>query len=221
LIEALHRIAAHQTPLTVEPVVQRFYADIAATEADPERRERLKDLDTSLKDPAFAAQFTKDRWDSAVVRNTISISMLEGSNKINVIPAVASAQLDVRLLPSQDSQIFINELHALIADDSIKIEPILSFVSSSSPTEGPFFDVLTEVVSSFHPGAKVTTPLLTGFTDCHYFREQGIPCYGFMPFKLTDNDFAGIHGHDERISLDNVKLGTQLMYEIVHRMATR
>ena len=221
LIEALSRIAAHQTRLTVEPVVQRFYADIAATDTDPERRERLKDLDGSLKDPAFAAQFTKDRWDSAVVRNTISITMIEGSNKINVIPAVASAQLDVRLLPSQDSQIFLNELQALIADDSIKIEPILSFVSSSSPTEGPFFDVLTEVASSFHPGAKVTTPLLTGFTDCHYFREQGIPCYGFMPFKLTDNDFAGIHGHDERISLDNVKFVTQLMYEIVRKMATR
>ena len=221
LIEALHRIAAHGTPLKVEPVVQKFYADIADFYPSAQERERLRDLKQSLSDPAFAAEFTKDRWDNAVVRDTISITMLEGSNKINVIPAVASAQLDVRLLPSEDPQKFLSELRATIADDSIKIEPILSFVPSSSPTEGQFFDVLAEVAGTLHPGAKVTTPLLTGFTDCHYFREHGIPCYGFMPFKLTDSDFAGIHGHDEKISLDNVEFGTQLMYEIVRRMATR
>ncbi len=221
LIEALHRIAAHRTSLKVEPVVQKFYADTAEFETDPDRREHLRDLRQSLKDPVFAEKFTKDKIDNSVVRNTISITMLEGSDKINVIPAVASAQLDIRLLPSEDAQGFLTELRSVIADESIQIEPLLSFVSSSSPAEGEFFEVLSEVARNFHPGVKITTPLLWGFTDCHYFREQGIPCYGFVPFKFSDNDLGGVHGNNEKISLDNVKLGTQFMYELVRKMATR
>ena len=219
LIEALHRIVKYQTPLKVEPIVQQFYADVAELDPSPEKRESLKDLRKSLQNPAFAAEFTRNPYANARIRNTISITMLEGSNKVNVIPALASAQLDVRLLPSQDQQQFLAELRAIIADDSIKIEPVLSFAPSSSPTDAEFLYVLREVVNTAHPGVKIVTPLSTGFTDCHYFRERNIPCYGFTPFKRTDKDAEGIHGHDERISLENIKFGTRVMYEIVRRMA--
>ena len=117
LIAALHRIANYQTPLKVEPVVQTFYADTADLEPSGERRQRLKDLKASLQDPAFAAEFTKNLRANAEVRNTISITVLEGSNKVNVIPPQASAQLDVELLPSENPQQFINELRKVIGDE--------------------------------------------------------------------------------------------------------
>jgi acetylornithine deacetylase/succinyl-diaminopimelate desuccinylase-like protein len=221
LIEALHRIAAHQTAIKVEPVVQKYFADTADFEPNPEKREQFRDLRKSLTDPSFAAQFTQDRRKSAMVRNTISITMLEGSNKINVIPAAASAQLDVRLLPSEDPQAFLTELREVIADDSIKIDTMLSSASYSSPTSGKFFDVLAEVAGENHPDARLTTSLQTGASDCRYFREQAIPCYGFAPFKASNNESGGAHGNDERISLDNVTLGTQMMYQLVRRLAAR
>ena len=77
-------------------MVQTFYVDTADLEPSGERRQRLKDLKASLQDPAFAAEFTKNLRANAEVRNTISITVLEGSNKVNVIPPQASAQLDVR-----------------------------------------------------------------------------------------------------------------------------
>ncbi|MCI0400577.1 MAG: M20/M25/M40 family metallo-hydrolase [Gammaproteobacteria bacterium] len=221
LIEALHRIVSYQTPLKVEPVVQKFYADTADLEPSPERRQRLKDLRASLQNRAFALEFSEDRWDNAAVRNTISITMLEGSNKVNVIPPQATAQLDVRLLPSEDPQRFLDELQKVIGDESIKIEPVLSFPPSASPTNSEFFKILQEVANSHDPGVKVTTPLLVGFTDCHYFREKGIPCYGFMPFKLTDKEASLLHGNDERLSVENVKFGTRVMYEIVRKLAAQ
>jgi acetylornithine deacetylase/succinyl-diaminopimelate desuccinylase-like protein len=221
LIAALHRIANYQTPLKVEPVVQTFYADTADLEPSGERRQRLKDLKASLQDPAFAAEFTKNLRANAEVRNTISITVLEGSNKVNVIPPQASAQLDVRLLPSENPQQFINELRKVIGDESINIEPILSFAPSASPTDSGFFKTLQEVANNHDPGARVTTPLVVGFTDCHYFREKAIPCYGFMPFKLTEKEAALLHGNDERLSVDNVKFGTRVMYEIVQELAAQ
>jgi acetylornithine deacetylase/succinyl-diaminopimelate desuccinylase-like protein len=221
LIAALHRIANYQTPLKVEPVVQTFYVDTADLEPSGERRQRLKDLKASLQDPAFAAEFTKNLRANAEVRNTISITVLEGSNKVNVIPPQASAQLDVRLLPSENPQQFINELRNVIGDESINIEPILSFAPSASPTDSEFFKALQQVANNHDPGARVTTPLVVGFTDCHYFREKGIPCYGFMPFKLTEKEAALLHGNDERLSVDNVKFGTRVMYEIVQELAAQ
>jgi acetylornithine deacetylase/succinyl-diaminopimelate desuccinylase-like protein len=219
LIEALHRIVSYQTPLKVEPVVQKFYADTADLEPAPEMRQGLKDLKASLQKPAFAAEFTKDLMANAQVRNTISITMLEGSNKVNVVPPEVTAQLDVRLLPSEDPQRFLDELQKVIRDETIKIEPLLSFPPSASPTDSEFFNILREVAKSHDPGVKVTTPLMVGFTDCRYFREKRIPCYGFMPFKLTGEEAALLHGNDERLSVENVKFGTRVMYEIVRKLA--
>lgn len=218
LIEALHRIANYRTPLRVVPEVQRFFADTAHLEAEP-RREKLKDLEAALQDPVFAAEFTANLVKNAQIRNTISVTMLEGSNKTNVIPPQASAQLDIRLLPDQDPQAFLEELKQLIGDESIQIETVLSFPPAASPTDHEFFQVLKELAERHDPGAVVTTPLLVGFTDCHYFRERDIPCYGFWPFRLRDQDFAMFHGNDERLSVENVRFGTRLSYEIVARLA--
>jgi acetylornithine deacetylase/succinyl-diaminopimelate desuccinylase-like protein len=219
LLEVLHRIVRYQTELKVEPIVQNFYAQTADLDPDPELRERLKNLADSLKDPVFAAHFTKDLRRNAEVRNTISITMLEGSNKINVIPPEASAQLDVRLLPSQDPALFLDDLRRVIADESIKIDIVLSFPPSASPTDSEFFEVLEDVAHRFDPGARVTTPILSGFTDSHFFREKGIPCYGFIPFRVSMKELAGVHGNDERVSTQNVVFATQVMYELVRKLA--
>jgi len=127
----------------------------------------------------------------------------------------------VRLLPAQDPALFLNDLRQVINDDSIRIEVVLSFAPSASPVDSEFFKVLRAIASEIDPGVKVTTPLLTGFTDCHFFREKGIPCYGFIPFRLPAKELGGVHGNDERISLDNVKFGTRTMYAIVRNLATQ
>jgi acetylornithine deacetylase/succinyl-diaminopimelate desuccinylase-like protein len=207
--------------MDVDPVAQQFFADIADLDPVPAKREKLKNLREALKDPAFAADFTKDLRNNATVRNTISITMLEGSNKVNVIPAEASAQLDVRLLPTQDPALFLNDLRQVIADDEIRIEIVLSFAPGASSVDTEFFAVLRGIAGEIDPGVKVTTPLLTGFTGCHFFREKGIPCYGFIPFRLPAKELGGVHGNDERVSLDNVKFGTRTMVEIVRRLATQ
>jgi acetylornithine deacetylase/succinyl-diaminopimelate desuccinylase-like protein len=218
LIAALGRIEAWATPLHVTPELQRFYAETAHLESGA-RRERLRDLRAALEDPAFAAEFTAIPRQNAQVRNTISLTVLASGGKTNVIPPEASAELDVRLLPDQDPKQFLAEITQVIADDRIRVETLLSFPPASSPNDHALFDVLREIAAREHPGAVVASPLAIGFTDCHYFREKNIPCYGFLPFALADRDGALVHGNDERISLANLRSGTRLMIEIVSRLA--
>lgn len=218
LISALGRLLAYQSPIKVVPEVQKYYADIAPTEPEA-RRAKYGDLRAALEDPVFRSEFLKDPRNNASVRNTIAITGLKASDKVNVIPATASAEIDVRLLPGEDPKAFVAELKKAIADDSIDIEVLLSFPASTSPSHAEAMRVIGELAKKHDPGARVVAPLLRGFTDCHYFREKGIPCLGFMPQRSTPQSEGLVHGIDERISLESLNFGIRAMYEIVRKLA--
>lgn len=218
MIRAANRILAYQPPLEVSDNVQRYFADTAPFQPSAEQREKYKDLRSALKDPAFEAEFSKNISRNATVRNTISVTMLEASNKVNVIPPQAAMQLDVRLLPGQQPEAFLATLRKIVADDTVKIEHTLSFPPSSSPADGPLPTAIKAVVNQYEPGTPVTFGVSNGFTDCHFFSEKGVPCYGFMPYKFREGVPSGYHGNNEKLSVDNLKYGTAFMFDLVRRM---
>ena len=217
LIAALNRLASYQSPIKVVPAVQKFYADSVAT-APPNRREQYSDLRTALQDPDFAAEFLTDRSNNARVRNTISITGIKGSDKINVIAAEASADVDVRLLPSEDPQAFINELRRVLADDSIKIEILLSRAAAPSPISAEAMRVITQYAHARDPGTPILYPMGSGFTDCHFFRAKGIPCLGFLPQRSTSSSEGLVHGVDERMPVERLTAAIRGMHEIVSKL---
>ena len=218
LITALSRIASYQSPIKVVPEVQKFYADSAAS-APASRREPYRDLRKALQDPGFAAEFLKDRSDNARVRNTVSITGIKGSDKINVIPAEASAEIDVRLLPGEEPQAFVDEMRRVIADDSIKIEVLLSRAAAVSPASPDTLKAITEFAQSKDPGTPILFPMGSGFTDCHFFRTKGIPCLGFLPRRSRPSEEGMVHGINERVSAESLKSDVRAMYDIVHKLA--
>jgi len=62
--------------------------------------------------------------------------------------------------------------------------------------------------------------MLTGGSDSRFFRDRGVNCYGILPglFRLEDVDT--IHGIDEKISVDNLLVGTEVMTDIVKLLCT-
>ncbi len=218
IIASLDRLASFQSPIKVIPEVQKFYADSAAT-APATRREQYLDLRKALQDPSFAAEFLKDRSDNARVRNTISITGIKGSDKINVIPAEASAEIDVRLLPGEEPQAFINEMRRVVADDSIKIEILLSRAAAVSPASPDALKVIAEYAQSKDPGTPILFPMGSGFTDCHFFRTKGIPCLGFLPRRSRPSEEGMVHGINERVAVEDLKSDVREMYEIVRKLA--
>lgn len=217
LVAALNRLAAYQSPIKVIPEIQKFYADSAAT-APANRREQYADLRKALEDPGFAADFLKDRSNNARVRNTISITGIKGSDKINVIPAEASAEVDVRLLPGEEPQAFIAELRRVLADDSIKIDILLSRKAATSPTSAEAMKVIIDYAKANDPGAAVLFPVGSGFTDCHFFRAKEIPCLGFLPQRSAPSSEGLVHGVDERIPVERLTASIRAMYEIVGKL---
>jgi acetylornithine deacetylase/succinyl-diaminopimelate desuccinylase-like protein len=152
----------------------------------------------------------------ALLTNTISITGLEGTKKINVIPPVATAWLDCRLLPGWTAERWVHEVRRIIQDDSIRVDVVLNFPPTESPISSPLHNAIGQAVEQLHPGAGVTQSVSTGFTDSHFFRERGITSYGFGAFALPDVVSIRAHGNDERIPVKAFTDGVRLMWEVVY-----
>jgi acetylornithine deacetylase/succinyl-diaminopimelate desuccinylase-like protein len=212
LLDALDRVRRLPQPVHVTPEVQAAYAAHAVMVTGA-RRAQLRDLRAALKDAAFRQAFLSDRHDAALVRNTITPTVLRASEKTNVIPRSASAELDCRLLPGEDPERFVRTLTAAIADPMVHVDVLLSFPPSSSPTDTALYRGLRHLAQ--REGLLAMPAVLTGFTDSHYFRERGIASYGFVPFVLSTEESDREHGIDERMSTANLRDGTRRLLELL------
>lgn len=222
LVRALERIRSWETEVKLTPPVAEFFSRLAET-LPPEEATVYRDIEGSLAKPETRRQILGDRYFNSVLRNTISITRISGSPKTNVIPPVASAELDVRLLPGEDPDAFLADLRrrAGAGGDSITIEPLAdTWEATSSPTDSELFQAIESTVAELEPGATVLPYVLSGFTDSHYFREIGVESYGIGLFKLPNSESARVHGNDERLSLSNLESGIRFLYSILVKVGT-
>jgi acetylornithine deacetylase/succinyl-diaminopimelate desuccinylase-like protein len=220
LSRVLGRVAAYETPLRVTPPAERYFKDLATREKDSRRRQWLENPAAHFKDRGAVKFFTSNLYYNAILRNTISITGLRGSDKTNVIPAEATADLDIRLLPGEKPATFLADLRQVIADSTVEITTLRpDREASTSPLDGALVDAIREAVNAMEPGALITTPMLAGYTDSYYYRALGIAAYGLSPFRLTEGDIRSVHGNDERVSLANIRFGVEFFYRIVERVA--
>ena len=218
LVRALARVLDHETPLRLHKVTQAMFRGIADAMPFPQSF-LLRHLDNPLAFALARGGLTAESSIAALLRNTLSLTILRAGSKENVIPGRAEAVLDARLLPGEDPDAFIEELEGVIADERVRVEVIqYPEPTTVSTHDSAFFRAIAEVTARLSPGS-VTVPMLTpGATDSSFFRQKGINTYGLFPAIITPEDLAGFHGIDERISLDNLRLGTRITYDVLSEM---
>jgi acetylornithine deacetylase/succinyl-diaminopimelate desuccinylase-like protein len=212
LIEALGRIADAESSVTLRPETEITLETLIGQGMLP------ADLDfrdpQALKGLAGASDLVR-----ALVSNTVSLTTLGGGQKHNVIPAVARASLDCRLLPGEDVDAFIDDLRAVIDDEKVDIDVIYRCPPLVSEVRTEMLDHV-EATIRHETGGGVVMPMISpGFTDSRIYRKHGVPAVGYTPVLLTTEEVGGVHGHDERISTANLRLGTQLLLDTVRRAA--
>jgi acetylornithine deacetylase/succinyl-diaminopimelate desuccinylase-like protein len=216
LVAALDRIARYETPLHVTPGVEKYFRDIARTYTG-EQREWLSSVNAALDNPRARSWILSDVYWNAILRNTISLTRLTGSSKTNVIPPEASASIDIRLLPDQSPDDVLSLLKGLVADTAVHFSTELQ---PKTPLEVPsntdFFRAVEKAARERHPKAFVTTPMATWATDRPTYRRLGIATYGIDPFLVSAAETQrGMHGNDERVSVENIAFGVRYIYDIL------
>jgi acetylornithine deacetylase/succinyl-diaminopimelate desuccinylase-like protein len=219
LVLALARIQAQPSEPRIVPAVDAFFKAIAQQAGD-EWQGPFSAMREAVRDPELLKRLQAEKPSlHALTRDTCSITVLQGSGKINVVPPEARAELDCRLLPDADPDAFVARLTALIDDPSVEIERILSFSPAVSGTDTELYRAIVDVTRRHLPAAAIAPSVAAGFTDSHFFRDLGIASYGYAPMVVPESDLQGIHGNNERISLENVKRGARMLLEIVERVA--
>ena len=220
LVHALNKIVAYKTPLRVLPVVEEFLHEMAPYEP-PDEAAYYRNIRKAIQDKNFQERVERDESLNFLLRDTISLTMLGGSEQTNVIPAEAWANLDVRILPGGDPKAVLETLRRVVNDPDVTIEPLdKEFrVANYSGTDNALFAAIREASAKYFPGAPVVPHITSGYTENQRYRPLGIVAYGFSPYTATEEEGSTEHGNDERIRVEEVRRGPRVLFDVVVKVA--
>ncbi len=215
LVHALNILRENPFAPRIVPAVDTMFRSLSLSTA-PEWAESYRDMASAVKEPGFIEKLQKHTpFLHALTRDTCSMTRLEASSKINVVPPEAWAELDCRILPDRPSDVFVAELTEMLAATGVKIEVIMAFTPAVSSTATLLYRAIEQVMTERYPGSRVIPVVATGFTDSHYTRDLGIASYGFDPIVVPEAEFTRIHGNDERVNIAAFKRGVSDHLQII------
>ncbi|MDZ4669387.1 MAG: M20/M25/M40 family metallo-hydrolase [Phototrophicales bacterium] len=214
-------LALDKTPLPIHltPIAQKMIETIASNVPDDMRPTFLALLNPQTADEALNQLGDLKRLFNSPLRNTVTPTILRGGNKINVIPSEIIVEMDGRILPTMTPEIFLSQIQAVVGDD-IELQ-VMTFELGPNTHDMGLYDLLAEELHHADDTAIAMPYLLSGVTDARFFAQLGIQTYGYLPMKLPQgfNFATTIHAADERIPVDAVGFGTDIIYRVLGRYA--
>jgi acetylornithine deacetylase/succinyl-diaminopimelate desuccinylase-like protein len=217
IARALSRIGAYRSPPAAIELARRFLSGFPSRVLGMADGMKVTDLtDLEMEDLLF--RLSGGTRVQNMLRNTYVPTMVNAGLGQNVIPPICEAFVDCRSVPGISADDILAELNTVIDDPEVALELVKSSIGTESNTDTELMDAIREAVHVERPDAIVVPYLTSGGTDCKHFRPHGIVCYGHIPFELDDKELEGIHGVNERVSLENLDRGLRILMHVVLKM---
>ena len=235
LAKALARIADYETKPLLIPSTREFFLTLAKTSEPP-----MSTYFTNLVNGTPAQveeadrEISKDPLLHAIMRNTIAPVLLQAGFRGNVIPGSAQATINFRMIPGANVADLMGEMQQVIHDPRIEITQAKSIggnrspavlermrVTPPSPQNTELYQALAEEAQAEYPGSAVTPYLFQAGTDSLAWRSRGIPVYGIYPYPIDAEDLSRMHGNDERVSIESLRTGTEMIYKTLLDVAAK
>ena len=218
IVQALSTMLENPFPPRIIGPVNDYFGALSV-DMDEEWAGSYANIQSAINDPNFVAKLHDARpGHNSLIRDTCSMTRMSGSNKINVIPPTAWAELDCRILPDKPADQFISELDDLIGYTGVEIQKIMAFTPAISETNSRLYRAIDSVTQELHPGSRVLPSVSTGFTDSHFTRDLGIISYGFNPIITNRGEHTGVHGNDEQVGEEAFRRGVGDFYAVVRNV---
>jgi acetylornithine deacetylase/succinyl-diaminopimelate desuccinylase-like protein len=202
LAAAITRLEQHRFPIVLTDPVREFLAGLAELTGIP--------FDANDPEAAVARLGNLARLIGATLRDTANVTRFEAGYQDNVVPSVARATVDGRMLPGRE-EIFEAELAEILGPDVERTWDSLPPVQTTF--DGRLVDAMAAAIAAEDPGARLLPYMLSAGTDAKSFQRLGIRNFGFAPLKLpADLDFTALfHGVDERVPVEALEFGVRVL----------
>jgi acetylornithine deacetylase/succinyl-diaminopimelate desuccinylase-like protein len=226
LSKAIAKLAAYETKVQLIPTTRRFFTTLANTSTPPMSR-YFRDLVGN--DPAAMIRadraISKDPLLHAMMRNTIAPVLMSAGFRRNVIPSTADATINVRIIPGTDPDDIVKDFQHVIDDPTVTVRLATPSAGPSriqpSSEDTDLYRALEREAKAIFPGAEVTPSLFQAGTDAGAWRTRGVPVYGIYPYPITADELTRMHGNDETVSIESLRLGTEMIYNTLLHVAAR
>jgi acetylornithine deacetylase/succinyl-diaminopimelate desuccinylase-like protein len=157
----------------------------------------------------------------ALVRDTISPTIVHAGVKYNVIPGEAMIEIDCRVLPGTTEEDMREIVVGRLADLAVHVdvELVIHAPAVAAPLDDPLYPLLEQTVRDHDPDG-IPIPFMVPFaTDAKHTATLGIPTYGFSPLQLDPEErfLDRFHGVDERVGVEALRWGLPVLYDVVRR----
>lgn len=149
---------------------------------------------------------------------TTAPTIIDGGVKNNVIPTVAEATINFRVLPGESIETVQEHIENTVSD-KVRVEPVgfLTNPSPSSSIETEAYKILENTIRSVFPETVVVPGLIGGGTDARYFYGISEGVYRYYPIRISPEGMTRFHGIDEKISKENYKEMVQFTYQLMKK----
>lgn len=202
LAAAIARLDAHRFPIVLTDPVRELLEGVAEMTGVP--------FDERDPQAAIDRLGNISRMIGATLRDTANVTMFKAGYKANVVPSVAEATVDGRMLPGREAD-FERELAEILGPDVEREWDWLPPVQTTF--DGALVDHMALAIAAEDPGARVLPYMLSGGTDAKSFHQLGIRSFGFAPLRLpADLDYSALfHGVDERVPIESLEFGQRVL----------
>lgn len=199
---ALRRIEDEQLPAGIRGVAQEMFTTLAP-EMSGFGRVALTNL--WLFGPVVQAQLEKGASTNAMLRTTTALTVVQAGNKDNVLPGVAEATVNFRLLPGDTRAGVVEHVKSKVGSDRFELIALPGGAEPSpvSPTQSSSYQLINKTVREVFPGTLVAPGLMIGATDSRHFQAVSDHIYRFSPVRAKPEDLSRFHGTNERMSVAN------------------
>ncbi|MSW66475.1 MAG: M20/M25/M40 family metallo-hydrolase [Actinobacteria bacterium] len=203
LARAVTRIGEHQWPIHKTSTVQRFLDELSQAFGIDVSDVESQELHRRLGNLSYLV--------GATMQNTANPTVLRAGYKTNVIPTLATAEIDCRFLPGQEEE--LDATIRLLVGDGIDVDVINYGIAVEAPLDTQLFEIMASALRAEDEKARAVPYMISGGTDAKAFAGLEIECYGFSPLQMPAGlDYWRLfHGVDECVPIEGLEFGVRVL----------
>lgn len=196
LAEALRRLTTHHFEEKYSQLTRHFLIETGLNPCE-------KQMDRSVLSSLMQYQLS----------DTLTINYLQVGDATNVIPKLAEAQIEFRLLPGTSRVEIEQLLNEKLVDLPVQWTITTFEEGYESDTDSEILRLFEENVRLFGFQGDLLPFLALGRTDGRFLCAEGASIFGFSPVLLDDSyeeALKRVHNNDERISNQSFRFGLKV-----------